>query len=170
MSEGEDELMLLGRISGIFGVRGWVKVYSYTSPRDNILKYSPWQLHIGEQSRSMTADDGHLQGKGVVAHLKGCDDREAARALIGAEILIRRTQLPATAEDEFYWSDLEGLKVVTVDGVELGTVDYLHETGANDVLVVKGKQEYLIPYIRDDVVVAIDLVQGIIQVDWDPEF
>jgi len=83
---------------------------------------------------------------------------------------VPRSALPAAGEDEYYWSDLEGLRVETLEGVDLGTVDHLIETGANDVLIVRGDRERLIPFLRPSVVREIDLVAARIRVAWDPDF
>ena len=170
MQQPTDPYVTVGRISGVFGLRGWVKVFSDTDPRDHIVQFDPWYVRIGGQWREMRIADGHAQGKGVVALLDGIDDRDAASALVGADIAVRREQLPELAQGEYYWSDLIGLNVVTVDGVELGTVDRLMETGANDVLVVKGERERLIPYLPGQVITEVDLENGLLRVDWDPEF
>lgn len=170
VSEHSEKLVEIGRISGLFGVRGWVKVYSYTDPRENILRYLPWLLQSGSGGQTVQVVDGRVHGKGIIAHLEGIDDRDAATALIGKEIKVYRSQLPDAREGEYYWTDLVGLEVITLDGLEVGKVDYLVNTGANDVLVVKGRQETLIPYISDQVVKKVDLEQGIITVDWDMEF
>ena len=170
MQQPTDQFVTVGRISGVFGLRGWVKVFSDTDPRDHIVQFDPWYVRIGGQWREMRIADGHAQGKGVVALLDGIDDRDAASALVGADIAVRREQLPELAQGEYYWSDLIGLNVVTVDGVELGTVDRLMETGANDVLVVKGERERLIPYLPGQVITEVDLDNGLLRVDWDPEF
>lgn len=164
------EMVPLGHISGVFGVRGWVKVHSDTEPRDNILSYSPWYLRRGDRWEARKLLDGHSQGKGLVARVQGCDDRDQAAALMGTLIAVPRKQLPALEQDEFYWSDLEGLRVVTTQGVELGQVSHLFSTGANDVLVVKGEHERLLPYVWDQVILGVDLEAGLIRVDWDPEF
>ena len=160
----------MGRISGLYGVRGWVKIRSDTVPRERIVEYSPWQVEIEGQWRAMEVAEGRRQGKGVVARLQGCDDRDGAAPLIGAAIAVRREQLPAPEPGEYYWADLEGLAVVTAEGVELGTVDHLFETGANDVLVVRNGRERLIPFIQGQVVLDVDLEAGRMRVDWDPEF
>lgn len=166
----DDRLVLVGRIVGVFGVTGAVKLHSYTEPRENIFRYRPWIVRLGDETREIAAPKGRAQGKGMVATLPGVEDRDAAAALMNADVYVRRDALPAAAPGEFYWSDLEGLRVRTVEGVELGTVSHLVETGANDVLVVKGERERLIPYIRESVVREIDLAAGTIVVDWDPEF
>lgn len=170
MDQKENQRIVLGRVTGLFGVRGWVKVFSDTDPREGIVKYSPWQLHVGNEWRSMEVEQGQRQGKTVVAKLVGIDDRDAAAGLIGAEIAISRSQLPAAAPGEIYWADLENLSVRTTDGRDLGKVSHLIETGANDVLVVRGDRERLIPFIREQVVKDIDLDQGLLVVDWDPDF
>ncbi|WP_457674965.1 ribosome maturation factor RimM [Thiolapillus sp.] len=169
--DGPDRLVTLGRISGLHGVQGWLKVYSDTRPRENILNYSPWYLRRGREWEEVSLQHGRRQGKLVLAKLEGCNDRETARELMGATIAVRRAQLQeGLAEDEFYWTDLEGLRVVTLEGVELGRVDHLMETGANDVLVVRGERERLLPWIWKQVIRDVDLEQGCITVDWDPEF
>ncbi|MTW21435.1 ribosome maturation factor RimM [Allochromatium palmeri] len=160
--------IVIGRVSGLYGVKGWIKIHSETDPREGILRYSPWLL--GADGVERRVFEGKSHGKGVIARLDGCEDRDQAAALIGQEIAIRRDQLPPPRPDEFYWIDLEGLAVVTQTGVELGQVSHLFATGANDVLVVQGDRERLIPFVWKDVVLDVDFDQRRIQVDWDPEF
>ena len=168
---GHNDIVALGHINGLHGVSGWVKVFSDTSPRDNILSYSPWLIRQpGKEWRPITVTSGRKQGKGIVAHLQGYDDRETARLLMGYEIAVYRKQLAALEQDEYYWADLQGLTVTTLDGQTLGTVDHLFETGANDVLVVTGERERLIPFIQGQTIMNIDLQAGTMQVDWDPDF
>jgi 16S rRNA processing protein RimM len=166
----ESQLIVVGKISGLFGVKGWVKVYSFTEPRENILRYSPWLLQKGAEQKQVEVVAGNLQGKAVVACLKGIDDRDVAATLNGYEILIDPTVLPKAAEGEYYWRDLIGLQVETEQGISLGKVDYLLETGANDVLVVQGDRERLIPFLQGQFVKHIDLQAGKMIVDWDAEF
>lgn len=160
--------MLLGRITGLFGVRGWVKVFSDTRPRENILNYSPWLVKRQGEWKEMALVEGRVHGPGIVARLQGYSDRDQAQALVGAEIAVQRRQLPPTKPGEHYWADLEGLRVVNLQGVELGTVSHLFETGANDVLVVTGERERLLPYTRH-VIREVDLKARVLRVDWDPE-
>jgi 16S rRNA processing protein RimM len=162
--------LVVGRIVGVFGVRGEVKLESYTEPRANIFRYQPWVLRRSGEERTLSGVRGREQGKGIVAVLPEVDSREAALAWTGFEILVDRSQLPKAKRGEVYWADLEGLKVVTVDGVELGTVSHLFETGANDVLVVRGERERLVPYLPEQVVKSVDLEAGVLTVDWDAEF
>jgi 16S rRNA processing protein RimM len=164
------EPVVVGKISAVFGVRGWVKVYSYTSPPENILDYRPWYLLRDGRWRPSALADGKPHGKGLTARLEGCADRDHAAALVGAEIAVRRDQLPEPEQGEYYWTDLEGLRVETVAGVDLGRLDRLFETGANDVMVVLGERERLIPYLWGSVVRSVDLDAGLMVVDWDPEF
>lgn len=163
-------MIVLGRISGLYGVRGWVRIYSYTSPRDQILQYKTWYLGKDGDWLERGRLNGRVQGKGIVAQLDGCTDRIQAASLRDYEIAIQRTELPPTEPGEYYWSDLEGLSVVTPQGQEMGRIAYLFETGANDVIVVKGDKERLVPYISGDVVQHVDLEKGIMVVDWDPDF
>ncbi len=171
LAEGDERFVTLGRVSGAHGIQGWVKVHSETSPRENIVHYSPWYLLRDGRRETWKVKAGRLQGKSVVAKLGGCNDRNQAEALVGADIGIPRSALPATTlEGEFYWADLVGLTVKTVDGVELGRIDRLFETGANDVIVVHGDRERLIPYIWRQVVCDVDLDDGLMTVDWDADF
>jgi len=171
LGTGPDEpMVVLGRLSGLYGVQGWLKVFSDTEPREGIIKYPDWWVRQQGGWKRMRVEQGRRHGKGVVVKLEGIDNRDAAAKLLNAEVAVDRNALPETAPGEFYWTDLEGLTVVCVDGTELGRVDHLIETGANDVLVVTGERERLIPYIPEQVIKQIDLEQGRMVVDWDPEF
>ncbi len=165
---GADKLLALGYISAVHGIKGWVKVHSWTRPMEAILDYQPWLL--GEDKRPVKIIDGRKQGKGLAALLPGFEDREQAATLVGIQIFVRRDQLPATSKDEYYWSDLEGLDVHTTKGEVLGRVERLMDTGANDVLVIRGEREHLVPFIQGQYVTHVDLEGGLIEVDWDPEF
>lgn len=168
-----EEFIPVGKISGAFGVKGWVRIYSYTDPRTNILQYSPLFLSRQGEWIEIKLSGGHLQGKGVVMGIANVTDRDQVQPLIGAELAIRKDQLEPTEEDEFYWADLIGLKVENLDGDSLGVVDHLLETGANDVLVVKVAgldKEQLIPFVLDEVVKQVDLDKQLIQVDWGTDY
>lgn len=158
-------LIPVGRIVGVFGVQGWVKVFSETARREDIFRYSPWYL----DNRPWRLISGKRHGKALIAQPDGCDDRDAAAALIGRSISVRRDQ-PPPSPDELYWADLEGMRVITAQGVDLGVVERLFETGANDVLVVRGERERLIPFLWERVVQDVDLDRREMRVDWDPEF
>ncbi len=168
MSGAPADKIIIGRITGAFGVKGWVKVFSYTDPRAGIGDYAPWYLKQGNREwRAVKVDEARAQAKTVIAKIEHIDDRDAAQLLTGSEIGIEHSQLAALQTDEFYWRDLNGLRVVNKAGEILGTVDELLATGANDVLVVKGEKDYLIPWSMDDTVLAVDIKQGEIRVDWD---
>jgi len=164
----DDRTLVVGHISGIYGVRGLVKIYSETEPKDAILGYNPWFL--GEDAEQRTLIEGRCHGKGLVARIQGCEDREQAAILVGQTIAVSRKQLPPLGEDEFYWTDLEGLTVETLQGAHLGRVHHLFATAGNDVLVVTGERERLIPFIWGDVVTEVNLDSGLMRVDWDPDF
>jgi len=170
MPSQSTEQVVVGRIAGIFGVRGWLRVESHTDPKENILGYSPWQVETESGWTEVRIEEGRPHGKGIVAKLDLCADRDEARLLIGREITVERRQLPAPETGEYYWTDLVGLRVVTRDGEVLGSVSTLMSTGANDVLVVQGERERLIPFIGNDVVLDVDLGESLITVDWDPAF
>lgn len=163
------EPLLLGRVAGIFGVKGWVKLYSYTDPREAILNYRDCLLRKGGSWQTVRFKEGRRHGKSVIANFVGIGDPDAAAEIVGAEIAIRRDVLPETDGDEYYWADLEGLTVIHKDGQELGKVAYLLATGANDVLVVKGDKEILIPFVTGQYVQDVDLTEGVIRVDWEWE-
>ncbi len=162
-------LVCVGKIVGVWGVNGWVRIFSYTRDRTDIFNYRQWIVGEGVAARTLELESGRTQGRGLVAKLRGVDDRDAAAAAVGALIQVTPETLPALEEGEYFWHQLEGLTVRTSDGTTLGTVDHLFETGANDILVVNGDRERLIPY-TPEVVQDVNLEAGIIQVDWDPEF
>lgn len=168
---GSEKFVLLGKIVGVHGIRGEVKLESYTEPRTQIFRYLPWRLRSASGETTMAQCRGRAQGKGIVAELAGVADRDAAVALVGTEIWVARSALPDPGPGEYYWHDLEGLEVVTTEGTPLGTVSHLIATGANDVLVVRdAERERLVPFVSDDFVKDVDLAGGRITVDWDPEF
>lgn len=168
-SAASEGLVIMGRVTGLHGVRGWVKVHSYTRDHLDILEYGHWWLHLQGAWREIELQEGRPQGRGIVVHLREYDDRDQATTLVGADIAIPRVQLPRLKKSEYYWSQLEGLRVINLQGVELGRVSHLFETGSNDVLVAVGERERLIPYLPD-VVQTIDLDAGTLQVDWDVDF
>ncbi|GAA0238985.1 ribosome maturation factor RimM [Rhodanobacter caeni] len=164
--------VLIGRIVGLYGVQGWLKIESWAEPRMRIFDYQPWLLSAAPGVETQVSGvKGREQGKGMVAQLPGVNDREQAAALIGSDIHVSRDQLPPPAEGEYYWVDLEGLEVVTTEDVSLGRVSHLFATGANDVVVVRdGARERLIPFVQGSYVRSVDLSAGRMVVDWDPEF
>lgn len=160
--------VLIGKFTGVYGVKGWVKVFSYTQPKENILSYKNWMLRRPDGWQSVDMLEGKLHGKKVIVRLAGCDDRDQAAALMDIEVAILPDQLAQLSEDEFYWSQIIGLEVITTTGENLGQVSELIETGANDVLVVG--EDCLIPFARPEIVKAIDLDKGKITVEWSTDY
>ena len=168
-----EEFIPVGKISGAFGVKGWVKVFSFTDPRKNILSYSP--LYISRKGGwiEMKVSGGRVQGKGIVMGLVDITDPDQVLPLIGSELAITKKQLKPTAKDEFYWSELIGLTVVNMQDELLGQVENLFETGANDVLLVQDKEhkvERLIPFVMGEIVELVDLDNKTIRVDWELDY
>jgi 16S rRNA processing protein RimM len=157
----------LGRVSGPFGVKGWVRVLSFTEPPEGLLRYARWSLRIGsgEERRSYRLIEGHRQGGSIVARLEAVEDRGAAAGLRGASIEVMRDALPPPGERQFYRADLMGLAVRNLEGVELGKVLHFVEGPANAVMVVRGERDHWIPatprHLR-----RVDLAAGRIVVDW----
>jgi 16S rRNA processing protein RimM len=202
----KSNLITVGEIAGAYGVKGWVKVKSHTQPVENILQYTPWWLKTRHGVKQVEVDESQQRSQGLAVHIVGLDDRDEAAALFGVKIAIERDQLPSLEAGEYYWDQLIGLTVISdFEGRQyhLGRVTGLLETGANDVLVVRGAadtvaiegqakekpateepaqvepgsgaaiaddRERLIPYLPGQVVTQIDLDQGIMRVDWDPDF
>ena len=169
MHPHDDESICVGHIIGVQGVKGWVKVFSDTSPRENILNYSPWKIVTGEKIMDV-AVNGRLQGKNVIAQIDGIEDRDLAVELIGSKIYIEPGQLRKLAEGEYYWSDLIGMKVESLESEPLGTVETMMETGANDVMVLQGDRERLITFVIDEIVREVDLANKRVVVDWQPDY
>lgn len=192
---GSEERLVVGKITSCYGIKGWVKIHSYTDPQENFRHFEQWQVRRRDQTETLVFDRIKPHGKGMVAHIKGVDDRTTAEAYAGLEVTVAADALPALEEGDYYWRELIGLQVwcFTADdpaagaaaqpsvdrdrdrdgtGVLLGTVASLLETGANDVLVVKpgegsvDDRERLIPWVPEQVVRRVDVAQGVIEVDW----
>lgn len=163
------DLVSLGHVSGAYGVKGWVKVHSYTEPREAILDYAVWML--GPNREAVTVTEGRKHSRTVVAKLEGVDDRDRAASLAGSEIAVDRGGLPDLPEGRYYWSDLIGLDVVlSEDHARVGRVEKMMSTGAHDVMVVRGERERLIPFVYGTTVISVDLENGEVLVDWDRDF
>lgn len=172
-----DQVLVVGRVSAVHGVKGWVKIHSYTDPIDNIFDYQPWHLLEAGVWTPVKLTGKRRQGKGIVAGVEGIADRDQAqRQLVGRDIAVPREQIPAAGDGEFYWRELIGLRVRLEDGRDLGCISELMETGANDVLVVRGdgesldQRERLLPWLPGEVVLDVALDRGEMRVDWDPDF
>jgi 16S rRNA processing protein RimM len=159
----------MGRIAAPFGVKGWVKVQTFCEDPGTLMDFESWRVGRGEQQKQYSVEAIQDHSNTLVAKLVGIDDRDAAYALRGQEISVAKNELPPPEENEFYWSDLIGLKAVNREGVELGRVDSLLETGAQDVLVIKGTREHLIPFVAA-FVGKVDVAGGTIEVDWGEDY
>jgi 16S rRNA processing protein RimM len=173
MSQASDTL-IVGKIGAPHGVKGWVKINSYTDTPEGIFDYTPWQLADGKEYQ---VDQWRPHGKALVAKLVGVESRDGAEGIKNLEISITEEQLPDLGDNEFYWRDLTGMQVVTTQGYDLGVVKDVFNTGANDVLLVRarakdafGQKERLIPFVFDSVVLTVDKAEKVITVEWDPGF
>lgn len=164
------ELIEVGRLAGLHGVRGAFRVISYTRPRGQICRYRRWWIATPDQDWTEYAvDEARSDGTRVTARLAGIDDRDVARTWLEAQVAVSAHLLPRAAADEYYWRDLIGLRAENLEGVPLGSVERLFETPANDVLVIRdGETERLVPFVRDHFVMQVDLASGRIVLDWDP--
>lgn len=164
--------IIIGRISGVHGIRGWLKVFSYTDPRENIFQYQPWLLgqgkkQSGEKWTEIEFADWGTSGKTLVVKLSGIEDREAALEFVGRPLSVFRERLPELESGQYYWTDLMHMEVVTLTGKCLGRVVDIHATGANDVLVVQGNGRRAIPFVVDEVIRQVDRDAAVITVDWE---
>ena len=176
--------VIVGRIKSPFGLQGWVWMDSFTQDPSSLFQWTPWTLIrkadlasgrlevVGFQTEPET---WKLRDKGIVVRLKGCPDRTSVEKLVNCVIEVDSVHLPKLSNDEFYWRDLEGCRTKTLEGVDLGIVQAVIATGANDVVLVKGDEnsvdrtERLIPFI-EQTVTSVDMSGRVITVDWDPEF
>lgn len=165
------EKIIIGRFGAPFGIKGWVKVISYGNPPEQIFSYKHW--YIEEKPNTwvkVKIEDAKLHGNVLLTKLPECDDRDQAQLYTNKQIAITENQLAPLAANEFYWSDLEGLVVFNQQQQELGIVQRVIATGANDVLIVRqDKKERLIPFIKN-VIIKVDLEKKRIDVDWDSEW
>ncbi|TXH03436.1 MAG: 16S rRNA processing protein RimM [Nevskiaceae bacterium] len=165
----------LGRVAGAYGVKGWLKVHSFTRPEGNLLDYRLWWIAKGQGYEAKLLE-GRVHGRGLVAQISDRDghaieDRDLAESLVGAEIQVARDALPPLPEGQFYWCDLIGVRVESQQGDALGLVADVTSNGAQDVLVVKeADTERLIPFVQGPIIKSVDLGAGLIVADWLPEY
>ena len=173
-------VVVVGCLRQPYGLKGWIKVLSFTQPRENLLGYQRCQMSIQDKCQPAVIEAGKTHGKGLIVKLKGVETPEQVRLYSGCKLAVPAADLPPLADDEIYWHQLEGLRVIVDDPQRgellLGRVDHLFETGANDVVVVRpcegslDDRERLLPYLLRQVVLEIDLPGGTMKVDWDPDF
>lgn len=166
-----NDKVILGKINGFYGVKGYVKVFSETRPREAILGYQTLHVCIKNEWKVLQVLDAKPQAKNLVFLFEGYADRTAAMPLLGAIVAVTHTELPELAPDEYFWRDLIGMTVVNTEGVDFGVVKSMMETGANDVLVCHdGLTERLVPFTQGYAVVSVDSELKSIIVDWDADF
>lgn len=168
-SQTSDRKIVLGCVGAPYGVRGWVKINSYTDPITNILNYPEWFLKHKNEWISLTVESAKPHGHSIIAKLAGIEDPETAKRYTNNLIGINRELLPAALPNEYYWDDLTGLTVTTLCGATLGQVIEVRNTGANDILIIQGDKRHLVPFI-DHVIQTVDLNKRSILVDWDHDF
>ena len=164
-----DKNVFVGKVSSPHGIKGWLKVISYTDPIENILSYKEWFIiNEGGSKKTFSIEDSRIQGKKIIVKLDGIEDRDSAEDLKNKEILVSRIDLPKLEENTFYWNDLLDLSVLDQKGKKIGKVDSLFETGSNDVLVIvnENKERFLVPFIMEEVIRKVDLVKEFISIDW----
>ena len=165
-----EDIVVMARVGAPFGIKGWLKLQIFTQSPDSLDAFASWLLKCPSGWEEFELEEFTVNVKGVFAKLKGCDDRTAAEKLVKREIGVPRESLEKTADGEMFWFDLIGCDVMNTAGMQLGKVETLMETGANDVLVVKmGSEETLIPFI-DEVIVNVDRGAKKITVNWSGEF
>lgn len=170
------ELLVLGQITSTFGVKGWVKVFSYTQPKENIFSYTPWLIKQNNQQVALKLMQGKTQGKGLIAKLEGVNSPEDAAEYLGKDLYLDPANLPVLEEDDFYLNQVLGFKVINLQDELLGEVAGFIETGANDVVIVKpciaslDKQERLIPLVLPQIVKQANFEAGTLIVDWHADY
>jgi 16S rRNA processing protein RimM len=167
-ADGRQRRVVLGRVGAPFGVRGWIKVQSYTDPPEGIVNYSPWELARNGSLLAWEVKDWKFAGRQLAVRLDGVDTREAAAGLTGAEVLVDRLVLPPTAPGEYYWDDLVGLEAINTEGTPLGRIAGILDLPAHPVLVLRGERERLVPLVRDRLI-DVDLGIGRLTLDWHPD-
>jgi len=164
-----DRVVILGKIVGTFGVKGWIKIKSYTEPVDNILEYEMWQLGRAGEWKPVTLEDARLTDKGVLVKLEGLETPEEARLKVGQEIGVWRSQMPPPEPGEYYLSDLEGMEAQSPTGERLGRVDHFRTTPGGTVVIVKGEQEHWIPFVKERIV-KVEMDAGRVVLDWSADW
>ena len=163
-----DKKILVGKISNPHGIKGWVKVISFTDPIENILSYKKWTISDNQTEKTYCLEDSRIQGNKIVIKLEGVNNRDDADLLKNLQIEINRSDLPKLEENSYYWEDLVDFNVIDIKGNPVGKVDSLFRTGSNDVLVIidETKERLLVPFIMEEVIKYVDLAKELISIDW----
>ncbi len=171
-----DQIVTVGRIGAPYAVSGWMRLESFTDPLENILQYDPWKIGRGRDWRDAELAGVERDAKGLRISLKGCASPEEARRYTGMFVGVPVQALPETPDGEYYWHQLHGLQVCNEAGENLGHIEKMLDTGANDVMVVQpdprsiDDRERLIPWLQERVVRRVDLGQGVVRVDWPADY
>jgi 16S rRNA processing protein RimM len=168
-AQASDRIVVLGKIAGTFGVKGWVKIKSHTEPVENILGYEVWQVGRPDQWQPAVVEEARVTDKGVLAKLEGLESPEEARLKVGLEIGVWRSEMPPPEPGEYYLSDLEGIDAVSASGEPLGRVDHFRSTPGGTILIVRGEQELWIPFVKERIV-KVDLDARRIVLDWSADW
>lgn len=163
-----DKKILVGKISNPHGIKGWVKVISFTDPIENILSYKQWIISDKETEKTYYLEDSRVQGNKIVIKLENVNDRNDAALLKNLQIQVNRSDLPELDQNSYYWEDLVDFNVIDIKGNHVGKVDSLFRTGSNDVLVIidETKERLLVPFIMEEVIKYVDLAKELISIDW----
>ena len=163
-----DKKILVGKISKPHGIKGWVKVISFTDPIENILSYKQWIISDKETEKTYYLEDSRVQGNKIVIKLENVNDRNDADLLKNLQIQVNRSDLPELDQNSYYWEDLVDFNVIDIKGNHVGKVDSLFRTGSNDVLVIidETKERLLVPFIMEEVIKYVDLAKELISIDW----
>ncbi len=159
--------VILGKVIGHFGVQGWVKIFSYTKPKQAILEYKEMALKEKNHWKTLKIEEGRVHCKNVLIKIRNIENRERAEQVLGKYLGVSREDFPDLSDGHYYWTDLEGLEVQDLTGNKIGVISYMLETGANDVMVIENDDEILIPFLMDQVVKEVDFKLNRIVVDWD---
>ena len=163
-----DKKILVGKISNPHGIKGWVKVISFTDPIENILSYKQWIISDKETEKTYYLEDSRVQGNKIVIKLENVNDRNDAVLLKNLQIQVNRSDLPELDQNSYYWEDLVDFNVIDIKGNHVGKVDSLFRTGSNDVLVIidETKERLLVRFIMEEVIKYVDLAKELISIDW----
>lgn len=173
MPAAADRMVILGHLGAPWGIKGWLKVDSFTDPPAALLNYPVWQVARADGGwEPVRVVTGRPQGTGrqLVAGLEGVASPEDARRFVGRDVAVPRSELPEPKAGEYYWEDLLGCRVATLEGVELGVVGHFLEYPAGPLMVVRdGSRERWVP-LAPRHLKKVDLGERRVTVDWDPEF
>ena len=164
----DDKKIYLGKITGVHGIKGWLKIQSYSSPPENILNYPSWIINNKGEEDFYSIEQGRKQNNKIVVKLEKIDDRNTAESLINSKIQILRSDLPKLSNENYYWSDLVGLSVLNSEETVIGKIESLIETGANDVMVIitLKDERILIPFVMHEIIKEVNVELNYIKIDW----